>query len=180
MSRRIRRALGNESGAGLIDTMVGAIVSAVLIGVVAAGIAMMLLYPLQQAGIAKTTGEIAAADAQFRADVRTAKTAAVNEGTLELTMPGTGCDVAWSAEGEGTLKLVRTECPSGASPDERVISADAGTVELVHSGGLVSLTTGFGEQVEAVRFTERTAGIAGEPGPVEGVSTYDGITDLSG
>lgn len=174
--KRLRRSLGNESGAGLIDTMVGAVVSALLIGVVAAGIAMMLTYPAQQAGITKATGEIAAADSQFREDVRTAGTTAMNAGALELTRPDATCGVSWAAkESEGTLKLVRTECPGGSDPVEQIISADAGTVNLSVAGGVATLRTRFGGYDRQISFAERTGS---EPGAVKGGSTYDGVKNL--
>ena len=112
-------ALRAEHGNFMVQAMLGAIISLVSVGTIAAGIAGIAQFQVKQQLRSEMTNQAVLTDTTFRNDVLwAAAVRPVDDRHVEFTVPGTrqGCETAaWSIEddGEHTRILVRTTAYPG-------------------------------------------------------------------
>lgn len=89
MLQRIKDRLGNQAGNLMINSLVGSIVTLIIIGATGAGVlSMVLIHKAINEG-SQVTHEMALTDSTFRSDVLWASTITATDSTrVELTVPG--------------------------------------------------------------------------------------------
>jgi alpha-tubulin suppressor-like RCC1 family protein len=113
MIRRVAAALRGQRGDYLAQTMIGSVVSMLVLGVVAAGIMGASTFQAQMAVRSNVTNEAATTDSAMRTDLTWASSLAVTDARkFKLTVPGTDkkCRISeWSvADVEGGTRILNT------------------------------------------------------------------------
>lgn len=172
---RIKEAMRNQNGNFLIGTLVGSIVSLLLIGIIGAVIALLVTMQSKVGAADDTTREVTAVSSALGTDARFASTIApAGDRAVSFTVPGEAgqCRTAdWSVQDtEGATQLVRTvtqypqydatvnpvRCGGTASAPETTVMArkiDPSTTFGYANAGGRELVSGTGTLVPAAAGT---------------------------